>query len=123
MKILINHDSDDHDIEIERCDCFDCFTTLAFIIHPTLVKFKECGGGSGYIENADVPEELWSENENPIDVDEHWDARWQFVLDEMIWAFDQIKTYYFHYDSDKEKLARIDNGLRLFGKYYTNLWI
>lgn len=44
--------------------------------------------------------------------------QWCWILDEMIWTFETIISDEMHYDR-----VRVCNGLRLFGKYYMNLWI
>jgi hypothetical protein len=62
--------------------------------------------------------------------------RWHYILDEMIFAFDKIKDgewdleiYERHNGWTTEALEerdeiqkRINNGLRLFAKYYQSLW-
>lgn len=81
------------------------------------------------------------------DGDNTFFERYDYILDEMIWTFTQLSMddheapFYDHTESRKEpdlnksvrKLkvdrkglaahnARINNGLRLFGKYYRSLW-
>jgi len=90
--------------------------------------------------NSDV-HKLFEDNDNTFF------ERYDYVLDEMIWTFTQLSMedheapFYDHTESSKEpdlnksvrKLkvdrkglaahnARIENGLRLFGKYYRALW-
>jgi len=65
-----------------------------------------------------LPVEEWQ-------TDEFIHARWDYVLDEMIFAFefihpdneDDIKI---RYDAGTNK--RAENGFRLFGKYFRGLW-
>ena len=72
--------------------------------------------------------------------DEHWAVnpdhhkRWDWIISEMIWAFEQIvddtsnEQFYDHsvYVFDREGHAkhedRIQRGTMLFGKYYQGLW-
>ena len=78
------------------------------------------------------------------DVDPKHFERWDYIMDEMIWAFEQKcrddweSDYYEYEDDDTEryglKLVREDregskahhqrmiNGFKLFGKYYESLW-
>ena len=81
------------------------------------------------------------------DVDSKFFRRFDYILDEMIWTFTQLSMddhegqFYDHTESRKEidlnksvlkikvnrvglrkHQARIENGLRLFGKYYRTLW-
>jgi hypothetical protein len=134
-------------VKIDYWDIWNMDSTLAPIILPMLKQLKEHKHGSGIVDLEDVPEYL------RCDTTEDWDdqkcfdfyrehevkegdrdihARWNWVLDEMIWAFEQLCDY----DNDKEFYhgekfdvkgyekhhERINNGTRLFGKYYRNLW-
>jgi hypothetical protein len=101
--------------------------TLALIILPMLKKLTEHKHGSAYVDNEDVPENLQytpdpGNPDNP-DHDNLIDKRWDYVLDEMIWAFEwKLKNDYLYDESYKESQMRMDNGFRLFGKYYESLW-
>ena len=112
-------------VEIEPYDTWSMDCTLAMIIHPMLVQLKATTHGYP----SDLTEERWNE-----------------ILDEMIWAFEQKcrdhweDDYYGDYDEDqkngsmvgsfkwidheglKTHQERMSNGFRLFGKYYENLW-
>jgi len=148
-------------IHIDNYDVWSADHTLAFVIHPVLLKLKEIKMGSPYVDDEDVPEHLRSINAQPkvheYDTDEFHDARWDYVLDEMIWAFEQHKmgdewldqytsgqvdikfvkeegnkystlvhgpnhTYTRMEDKIAAHRARMDNGRRLFAKYYESLW-
>jgi hypothetical protein len=82
-------------VRVDYYDVWSADNTLGTIIHPILVKLKEVKQGVGYVDNEDVPEELRS---TPTDqekygwdgsTDDKYEARWEWVLDEMIWAFGQ----------------------------------
>jgi hypothetical protein len=163
-------------IKIDKYDTWNMDTTLAPIILPMLKQLKASRHGSGTVDLEDVPEELrcttyeeWDEqkcfdfyNEHEIkegECDIH--ARWNWVLDEMIWAFEQIcdddnskqfhtgvfdrksvpcawdengkptmftfekgpnDTSHFDVEGYQKHHDRINNGTRLFGKYYRCLW-
>lgn len=81
------------DVRIDRHDTFSADDTLAHIILPMLKKLKENKNGSPFVDDEDVPKELRSTSappkESEYDVDEFHPDRWQWVLDEMIWAFEQ----------------------------------
>jgi hypothetical protein len=108
--------------------------TLSHIIYPMLIQLKETKHGSPWVEDEDVPEHLRSTNaepkENEWDTDSLFHDRWDWVLDEMIWAFehkvDDGWTNKYYETNDYEGLRaeqnRMKNGFRLFGKYYEGLW-
>lgn len=81
-------------IRIDPYDTWNMDHTLAMIIHPMLIQLKETKHGSPFVPDEEVPEELRSYNappkENEWDIDENWHKRWNWALDEMIWAFGQI---------------------------------
>jgi hypothetical protein len=69
--------------------------TLAYIIHPMLVQLKKTQHGAPMTHDEDLPEKLRSTSappkKNDWDVDKNHFKRWNWVLDEMIWAFNEIK--------------------------------
>jgi len=153
-------------IRIDDYDTWSADHTLSLIIHPLLVKLKNNKHGAPHIDDEDAPENLRSTNakpkENEWDTDEFHFDRWDYVLDEMIFAFeksidnsweeefysgksdpqskcinedetDPEKRLYeafsgpndtFKVDRDgiKKIQIRMQNGYRLFGKYYSHLW-
>jgi hypothetical protein len=137
-------------VKIDRWDTWSMDHTLAHIIHPMLVQLNETKHGAPFTEDKDVPKELRSTSakpkENEWDTDEFHFARWDYILNEMIWAFEQeLKDddehqFFDHSDTkglpfeqaigkikvDRKGLnahqKRKANGLRLFGRYYQNLW-
>jgi len=139
-------------IKIDRWDSWSADHTLALIILPVLKQLKETKHGAPFVNDEDVPEEYRSTNaplkENEWDLDTYHFARWDWVLDEILWAFEQKcrddwESDYYEYEHDptyKEGLGlgiklvwsddegrkahqeRMNNGFRLFGKYYENLW-
>ena len=124
-------------IHIDRWDTWSMDHTLAYIVLPMLKQLKETKHGAPYVESADVPKELRMNVHQKVaykkdgTTDENFFKRWDWVLDEMIYAFDckankddvwmrfDIKTQREAIDAEQE---RISNGFRLFGKYYENLW-
>ena len=156
-------------VKIDRWDTWSMDHTLADIILPMLKQLKANQHGAGFVDDADVPEELKSTSapakENEWDTDANHFARWEYVLDEMIYAFehkaddswqDEFRsgeidmlwvpvdadgnkvakgehkyyqmehgpnyTYQCDYEGMKVVEARMQNGFRLFGRYYQNLW-
>jgi hypothetical protein len=129
--------------------------TLALIILPMLKKLNAQKHGYGFVDNKDVPKELRSTARgartgiaNPHDWDNYAEARFSWMMGELIWTFEQLADdndgedpFYDHTESLLEKdfnksmqklkvdrvgldehRKRIDNGLRLFGKYFRTLW-
>ena len=141
-------------VHIDHYDVWSMDHTLSLIIHPMLVKLKEQKHGFGWVHDKDVPKHLRSTEpgaRDGIGNDYDWDnlaeQRYEWLLDELIWTFEQLAKdgnddqFYDHTESEKEtdinesikKLkvdrkglkahwARIDNGLILFGKYFRTLW-
>jgi hypothetical protein len=84
-------------IRIDNYDTWSMDHTLSLIIHPMLVQMKATKHGSPFVDNEDVPEHLRStaapplteEEKNYGGTDSLHEARWDWILDEMIWAFYQ----------------------------------
>ena len=66
--------------------------TLAHIILPMLKQLQATKHGSPLVDDEDVPEHLRSTaappKENEYDTDDNHHLRWDWVLDEMIFAFE-----------------------------------
>ena len=156
-------------VKIDRWDTWSMDHTLSYIILPMLKQLQRDKHGAPFVDDEDVPEELKSTSappkENEWDTDENHFKRWEYVLNEMIFAFEhkvddswedayrsgdfdtiwvpvdakgnevpkgehkyyQMKdgpkhTYQCDYDGMKIVHDRMENGFRLFGKYYQGLW-
>ena len=80
-------------VKIHNYDTWNMDATLASIIYPLLKQLKEQKQGYGFVDDADAPEELnskYAPAENQYEWDQNAKARWDWVLDEMIWAFEQL---------------------------------
>lgn len=81
-------------IKLHRYDTWNMDHTLSLIILPMLKQLKEQKQGAPIVDDADVPEELRSTTapkpENKWDTDGNWFKRWDWILDEMIWTFEQL---------------------------------
>lgn len=111
-------------IRIDNYDIWNMGDTLSYIIHPMLLQLKRSQHGAPFTDDSDVPEglNLRSSEAPPVkewEADENIFKRWEWILDEMIWTFEQFTKEDDPNDKDQE---RIKNGLRLFGKYYQGLW-
>ena len=153
-------------VKIDKWDTWSMDSTLSIIILPMLKQLNATKHGAPTTDDADVPEGLRSTDappkENEWDVDKNWFKRWDWIMDEMIWAFEQKQPdcdwehqYYsgvhdtsfraIEWDAagkallheqvkgpndtfkvDREGMdkhqERINNGMKLFGKYYQGLW-
>ena len=165
-------------IHIDRYDTWSMCETLGRIILPMLIQLKKDKHGAPYADDEDVPEHLRSTAAPPkdseFDIDELHFARWEWIMDEMIWAFTQMNdedndaqfhsgvndylsqpvdhdgnvlgpavpfnskdkvkaplyqivhgpnhTAVFDHEGYRKHHDRIQNGCRLFGKYFQNLW-
>jgi len=80
-------------IKIDRWDTWNMNDTLAMIILPMLKQLKANKHGSPFVAKEDVPEHLWA-GEKPSDengwLDNTHHERWEWVMGEMIWAFEQL---------------------------------
>jgi hypothetical protein len=80
-------------IKLHYYDTWNMDGTLAIIIAPMLKKLKENTHGAPNVDDDDVPIELKSTSVPPVDqygTDENHFKRWDYALDEMIWAFEQL---------------------------------
>lgn len=79
-------------IHIDKYDTWSMDHTLAMIILPMLKQLKETKHGAPLVDDEDVPEHLRSTaapaKENEWDVDDNHFKRWDWILDEMIQAFE-----------------------------------
>lgn len=169
MKVNIGPYPKDHkrkrriEVKIDHYDSWSADSTLAYIILPLLKQLKKEKHGAPNTDPKDVPKELRAKKKpKDGDLDDLWFKRWDYIMDEMIWAFDQYNkdwesqfhsgkvdrkfietpeskgkpknqklytwektskdTHKFDHDGYKKHWARIQNGLRLFAKYYSALW-
>jgi len=82
-------------VKIQPHDVWNMDETLAHIILPMLKLLRDNKHGSPFVDNEDVPAELRrTEEEEKIfnetgESDENFHKRWEYVLSEMIWAFEQ----------------------------------
>ena len=78
-------------VKIDKWDTWSMDHTLGLIVLPMLKQLKEKTHGAPYVDDADVPDELKSTNAEPkeheYDTDSNHFKRWNWVLDEMIFAF------------------------------------
>jgi hypothetical protein len=138
-------------IKIDRWDTWSMDHTLAEIILPMLKQLEATKHGAPHTDDEDVPEYLRSHMAQPKE--NEWDTeslhfmRWDWIIAEMIWAFEQKvnpdsdEPFFDHsvcngkapWDKDyvgpkfdvegyTKHHDRMQNGFVLFGKYYQNLW-
>lgn len=124
-------------IRIDPYDTWSMDHTLSLIVVPMLIQLKETMHTVGWVDNEDVPEHLHTKDEPADDIGVYHhpltEQKWIYVLDEMIWAFqqsgnDELISFYdqkndtFDLEGHEKYQQRVKNGLRLFGKYYQALW-
>ena len=164
-------------VKIDRYDTWSMDHTLADIILPMLKQLRDTKHGSPLVDLEDVPEELRmvgyedASSQYTLDLDnpeeygkDSWELthlRWEWVLNEMIFAFEHLvddkwedafhsgvhdikhvpcewyedgkpklysmehgpnHTYKLDYEGLRKVYDRMDNGFKLFGKYYRGLW-
>lgn len=159
-------------VRIDKWDTWNMNESIAYIALPMLKQLKASKHGAPYVDPQDVPKELQPKKQTKKqkyngEVDNTHFQRWDWVMDEMIYAFESVvgdnadweskyhtgtmdrifvpvdrdgnevpeddASFYrwdkgpndtSHFDADgyKQEADRIQNGFRLFGKYYQNLW-
>lgn len=117
-------------IRIDKYDTWSMDDTLGIIIHPMLIQLKATNHGYFISDPEDAPTIGKGEITDHGHNDDLAEKRYEWIMDEMIWAFGEYtnddanepdyKT------ADSETLIayrdRKTNAFRLFGKYYQNLW-
>lgn len=120
-------------VHIDPWDTWSMDETLALIVLPMLIQLKDTKHGSPYIEDVDVPHlpkqgntsdgsmqyDMFASDEHDDLVWSQFEKRWNWVLDEMIFAFENTNNTY---ELSVEECERVQNGFRLFGKYFNGLW-
>lgn len=133
-------------VKLEKHDTWSMDSTLSHIILPLLKQLQDTKHGSPAVDNVDVPKRLKSDKSTGEEhlIDDLYHDRWEYVLNEMIWAFEQkcrddwMEDYYDYGEDDdnvfgvrltraddkgrKAHQKRMTNGFKLFGKYYEGLW-
>ncbi len=140
-------------VRIDKYDTWSMDHTLAHIVLPMLKQLLLTKHGAPCVDDEDVPLALRSTAPGARDGCDEWDVdhnhfvRWDWVLVEMIWAFEQQlqedaeSQFFDHSDVPKgtaiqDAIGKIkvdseghlawqkrkSNGYRLFGKYYEALW-
>lgn len=140
-------------VKIHPYDAWNGFHTMSLIILPILKEVRAQKQGSPWVDDTDVPDNLGIRSTDITREENDWGwgnnvfKRWDFVLNEIIWAFEQIvdetsdDKFFNHHETeydinninnwkgcgfDKEGYdkwqARKQNGLRLFGKYLESIW-
>jgi hypothetical protein len=139
-------------VKIDNYDVWGMDSTLAIIILPMLKKLKEDKQGVPSVNPEHLPDELVHETSNDEEINfKRMETQWNWVLDEMIWAFEQA-----HPDTDWEAQyhqptgntitddptsifnglpetkfdtvgyqahsERMQRGFTLFGRYFQALW-
>lgn len=83
-----------NEVKLDRYDSWSADWTIAQIATPLLVQLQETKHGAPFVDDEDVPEELRSTScarkENEWDTDENHFKRWDWVLEEMIYAMQEI---------------------------------
>lgn len=124
-------------VKIDPWDTWSMDYTLAYIILPMLKQLKETKHGSPLVDDCDVPEklrmgdfdpyglqlDLFGDEELQLVYDNVLHQKWDWVMNEMIWAFDLLcDDDQWEWQYETATAERMDNALRLFGKYYRGLW-
>lgn len=151
MQVNMQRDNEgnvsDISVKIDGFDTWSMDWTLSHIIHPMLVQLKTTKHGHPEIDQSDVPVDFY----DTYDENGFSREAWGWVLDEMIWSMNEIKNdksgpldkwidenvptegNYMQnlrdnpvpakiYVEEETYNNRIQNGCKLFGKYFQDLW-
>lgn len=109
-------------VRVDYYDIIEASHTLALVIHPVLLRLQKEKQGSPCVDKEDVPEHLRPTEEAGPDngyTDNTIHDRWDWVLNEMIWAFEQYtkpdnNTDQFHHNIDQLEMIATDtpNGMK-----------
>jgi len=140
-------------VKIDKYDSWDMDHTMSMILSPMFKQLKETKQGAPHIQDEDVPDYLKSMNAPRVkdewDTDDNHFLRWDYILDEIIWALEQY-TYDWEdqyksgvsdliftsssieegpnhtrkYDREgiEKHQKRMTNGFRLMGVYWLGFW-
>jgi hypothetical protein len=134
-------------IKLHPYDTWGADHTLSLIILPIIKQLKSTKHGTPWVPDEDVPAELKIRSVDAQKVENGfiWDAncekRWEWVLGEIEWTFEQLVDQekenqffsggWFDKNGGEVKIDsaglkayhdRVQNGLILFGKHFRNLW-
>lgn len=118
-------------VKVDPWDTWNLDYTLGCVALPLLKQLRDTGNGAPYVDDEDVPhlprhkspanetvqKDLFQDEKLDNMCWENTQARWDWILDEMIYAFEGLVG-----DSEIVDHKRSQNGFRLFGKYYRALW-
>jgi hypothetical protein len=96
-------------VKIDYYDTWNMDSTLSPIILPMLKQLQATKHGAPFVDDEDVPEGMNLRSteaptkENEWDTDENHFKRWDWVLEQMIWSFEQL--------NDDENDAQFHTGV------------
>ena len=101
-------------VRLEKYDTWNVDSTLSPVILPLLKQLKETKRGSAYVDDEDLPTTMRYSNPNENGVDNWVHHKWDWVLDEMIWAFEQLndpewEEKFYHGTPEYETTEEEDN--------------
>lgn len=109
-------------VRIDECDIWSADRTIAMVIVPLLKRMKDSKMGAPAIDDADVPNHLKSTSAPPLSeedknigaTDDNFFIRWDWVLDEIIWSFEQSANDWedqYYSGTPDVNFEKIENGL------------
>lgn len=79
-------------VKLDRWDSWAAYETIGLIVTPLLKQLRKSKHGAPFTDDGDVPKRLRSRkrHKNTYDTDANLFRRWDWILGEMIWAFEQL---------------------------------
>ena len=95
MKVSLGPYKDDDterkvEVHIDYYDTWSMDSTLGLIVLPMLKQLKETKHGAPYVDPDDVPKQLRPKIKDEYGTDDTHFVRWDYVMDEMIFAFESL---------------------------------
>jgi len=140
-------------VKIDPSDTWGMDETMSIILIPMFKQLKATKHGAPYTRDEDVPDYIKSMNaprvEDEWDTDANHFLRWDYILDEIIWALEQYTydwesqyksgvsdlifadrtmiegpnhTREYDWDGMTKHQERMTNGFRLMGCYWQGFW-
>jgi hypothetical protein len=117
MKVYLGPYKDEgeriEEVQIHDYDTWNMDNTLAMIVLPMLKQLKDTKQGAPYVDPDDVPKELRPKEKDEYGTDDTHFARWDWVMNEMIFAFqhkvdDDWEEQFFSDEEPQYEIAELE---------------
>ena len=116
------------DVRIDDYDTWSMDHTLALIVLPMLKRLKDHKKSSPVVDDEDLPECMrYSDPKGEYGVDNWHHYKWEWILNEMIWAFEHIvddswENKFYHLEPKFEEIKN-ENGEFGINQVNEDYWV